>query len=505
KKILFFDFMKKQAIKKLLIANRSEIALRIMQAAKDLGIQTVAIYAPADRDMPFVQAADEAYVLEGEEASETYLNIPQILSIAKKTKVHAIHPGYGFLSENADFAAAVVKAGFLFVGPSAKVIKALGDKAQSKVLAKKAGVPTIPSLKDPLPKGKALEKAAIELGFPLLIKAAAGGGGKGMRVVESFKEFPEALAMAKREGKAYFGSDKVLIEKFLQKPRHVEVQILGDAQGNLLHLYERECSLQRRHQKVIEEAPSPSISPKLRQALCEAALKMGKVVDYVSAGTVEFIVDEKENFYLLEVNTRLQVEHAVTEWVTGVDLVKAQLKIAEGHALPLEQKDIVLRGHAMEARIYAEDPEQGFLPSEGSVAIWQPLQGPGIRWDESLKEGLVVSSLFDPMLAKVTAYGFKREEARQKLKRALGETVLLGIRHNMDFLKFVLDSQDFKKAYYHTGSLKDILEDFQKNRQDLAPDLWALAAILADKPVAKEVKATQGFDFPEALKGFYNV
>lgn len=493
--------------KKILIANRGEIALRVIHALRELNIQSVAIYAPADAKSRAVQAADEAYPLEGNEVSETYLDTKQILAIANKAQVDAIHPGYGFLSENAEFAKACQQAGIAFIGPEAKVIAEMGDKVEAKKLAEAAGVPTVPGFVGELPEGKKLDELVNSIGFPLLIKAAAGGGGKGMRIVKEAKEVKGAMASAQREAKAYFGDARVFLEKYLEEPRHIEVQILGDQHGNQVHLFERECSIQRRHQKMIEEAPSPSIDENLRQEICTAALNLAKQVNYTSAGTVEFIVDRENHFYFLEVNTRLQVEHPVTEWITGIDLVKAQIKIAEGHRLPFTQKDITRRGHAIECRLYAEDPEKEFLPGEGVIGVLREPERPGVRLDSGLQEGQEILGLFDPMLAKLSTYGFNRHEAISKMQSLLQDYVLLGLRHNLDFLKFVLDSQAFQSGHYHTHTVAELLPRFLTERKNMPGILAAIAAragkaSIRSLDVSDHSEATLGL--AKELNGFRN-
>ncbi|HEX5034474.1 MAG TPA: ATP-grasp domain-containing protein, partial [bacterium] len=356
----------------------------------------------------------------------------------------------GFLSENADFAEACAAADIRFIGPSPKVMRELGSKVASKRIAVQAKVPVVPGYEGAMPEGAELKKIAKKIGYPLLIKAAAGGGGKGMRVVSEEKDLESAVESAVREAFAFFKDGTVFLEKYLVNPRHIEVQILGDEKGNLVHLFERECSVQRRHQKMIEETPSPSIDAKLRAQICEAAVKLAKQAGYSNAGTVEFIVDSENHFYFLEVNTRLQVEHPITEWVTGVDLVKAQIMIAQGHGLPFKQEEIVQRGHAVECRLYAEDPENEFLPAEGAVGVLVEPQGPGIRIDSSLEQGQRVSPLYDPMLAKLTVYGINRKEALLKTDALLRDYVLLGTRHNLDFLRFTVNAKAFQDGHYHT-------------------------------------------------------
>jgi acetyl-CoA carboxylase biotin carboxylase subunit len=497
-------------VKKILIANRGEIARRVIAAARELGYGSVAIHSDPDSESLHVREADEAFALAGSEVKETYLDSEKILTIAKQGGVWAIHPGYGFLSENAPFAEDCAKAGIKFIGPSSDTMRRLGSKVASKELAKKAKVPVVPGFEGELPDGEALKKLAAKIGYPLLIKAAAGGGGKGMRVVHGPEELEDAARSAEREALAFFKDKTVFLEKYLQRPRHIEVQILGDEQGNLVHLYERECSVQRRHQKMIEESPSPSIDEKFRKEICAAALRIAKQVGYASAGTVEFIVDEENHFYFLEVNTRLQVEHPVTELVTGIDLVKAQIMVAEGHKLPFKQDDIVQRGHAIECRLYAEDPENNFLPAEGIVGVLHEPNRPGLRIDSSLEQGKPILSLYDPMLAKLIAYGFNRKEALAKMDALLRDYVLLGTRHNLDFLRFTLNSKPFTDGSYHTHSVAELLESYleKRGKNRPPPDLAFAVAAMAGKatkpsPAAASSAADRGAD-AQILNGFRN-
>lgn len=469
--------IQKKQIKKILIANRGEIAMRVVAAAKELGYKTVAIYSDADAEAKHVKAADESYPLHGFEARETYLDIGKVLKIAKDSKSNLIHPGYGFLSENAIFAEECAKAGIKFIGPSPQAMRNLGSKVASKEIARKAKVPVVPGYEGEIPSEEELQKIASQIGYPLLIKASAGGGGKGMRVVHKPEELKDATAAAQREALAFFKDEKIFLEKYIEKPRHLEVQILGDEKGNLVHLFERECSVQRRHQKMIEESPSPSITEKFREEICQAALRLAKEVGYYSAGTVEFIVDQNDQFYFLEVNTRLQVEHPVTEAVTGIDLVKAQILVAEGHALPFKQAEIQQRGHAIECRLYAEDPENQFLPSEGEVGVLHEPTRPGVRIDSALESRQKIASFYDPMLAKLITYGWNRREAIQKMDALLEDYTLLGLRHNLDFLKLIIRSTDFEKGRYHTHSSQEWLKEFLKSRAEIPPATFAVAAL----------------------------
>tara|TARA_X000000368_G_scaffold111836_1_gene87115 strand:+ start:6660 stop:8585 length:1926 start_codon:yes stop_codon:yes gene_type:complete len=419
---------------KLLIANRGEIACRIIKTAHEMGISCVAVYTDADSESPFVKLADEAIKL-----TDTYLNGKEIIEAAIKTKAQAIHPGYGFLSENAKFSRDVIKAGLIWVGPSSKVITSMGDKLKAKDIADKAGVPTLPMTTDP--------SKANTVGYPLLIKAAAGGGGKGMRIVESKKDLKDSIKGAQREAKAGFGDDRIFIERYVASSRHIEIQILGDSHGNIVHLGERECSIQRRHQKIIEESPSPRVDSKMRAAMGDAAIKLAKKLKYESAGTVEFLVDDKTGeFWFLEVNTRLQVEHPVTEEVTGKDLVYEQLRISRGEHLGYDQEDISWNGSSIEARLYAEDPTNDFLPATGTLIAYEVDKNIDARWDTGVKQGSVIGTDFDPMLAKVITKGRNRTDAANKLALALQSLHIGGVTTNRDFLVECLRSKDFHEG-----------------------------------------------------------
>ena len=429
---------------KLLIANRGEIACRVIRSAHDMGISCVAVYVDADADSPFVKMADEAIRL-----SDSYLNSKEIIQAALDTGAEAIHPGYGFLSENAKFSRDVLKAGLLWIGPSSRVITSMGDKLKAKDLAEKAGVPTLPMTTDP--------KKAKDIGYPLLIKAAAGGGGKGMRIVNSAKDLKESIQSAQREAKTGFGDDRIFIERYVPVSRHIEIQILGDSHGNVVHLGERECSIQRRHQKIIEESPSPRVDPEMRDAMGEAALKLAKKLKYESAGTVEFLVDDKTGeFWFLEVNTRLQVEHPVTEATTGIDIVHEQLRIARGENLGYYQEDIDWYGSAIEARLYAEDPRNDFLPATGTLIAYEPNSEVEARWDSGVEEGSVIGTEFDPMIAKVICYGENRLEAANKLSRALESLHIGGVVTNRDFLVSTLRSEAFLNGLTTTNFIEKV-------------------------------------------------
>jgi propionyl-CoA carboxylase alpha chain len=449
---------------KLLIANRGEIACRIIKSAHDMGISCVAVYVDADADSLFVKQADEAVRL-----SDSYLNSKEIIAAAKTTGAQAIHPGYGFLSENAKFSRDVLKEGLIWVGPNSRVITSMGDKLKAKVLAEKAGVPTLPMTTDP--------KKAGSIGFPVLIKAAAGGGGKGMRIVETKKDLKESILSAQREALSGFGDDRVFIERYVGSSRHIEIQILGDSHGNVVHLGERECSIQRRHQKIIEESPSPRVDPEMRREMGEAAVNLAKKLKYESAGTVEFLVDDKTGeFWFLEVNTRLQVEHPVTEGVTGKDLVYEQLRIARGEELGYEQDDIEWEGSSIEARLYAEDPSNDFLPATGKLIAYQPDSNIEARWDTGVEQGSVIGTDFDPMIAKVISTGKTRTDAANKLALALESLHIGGVITNRDFLVSSLRSDEF-----HQGlTTSDFIEKANPQRKiPIKGDNLELAASVA--------------------------
>jgi acetyl-CoA carboxylase biotin carboxylase subunit len=429
--------------RKILIANRGEIAIRIMRACRELGIQTVAVYSDADKNSLHPQHADEAIHIGPAAPKESYLDMDKIIAAARQTHADAIHPGYGFLSENASFAAAVASAQLTFIGPSADSIRAMGDKAESKLRMKAAGVPTVPGYEG-LETEEDFRRSAKEIGYPVLVKAAAGGGGKGMRVVNEENELREAIESARREALHAFGDEHLLIEKYVANAHHVEFQVFGDQYGNLVHLFERECSVQRRHQKIIEETPSPLLTPEVREEMGQAAVAAAKAVGYYNAGTVEFIFDpELSTFYFLEMNTRLQVEHPVTELVTGIDLVHWQIRVAAGEPFPFPQSHFTQRGHAIEGRIYAEDPANGFLPGAGRLLQFIEPRGPGIRVDSGFTAGDEVTHFYDPLLAKLIVHAENREAAVQRMQAALKEFIVHGLLTNIDFLQAVLSHPDF--------------------------------------------------------------
>jgi acetyl-CoA carboxylase biotin carboxylase subunit len=430
--------------KKVLIANRGEIARRLIIACRELGVAPVAVYSEPDAGMPWVRLADEAYLLKGAAATDTYLNQEAIFRAARLAEAKAIHPGYGFLSENSIFAAACIEHGLTFVGPKPEVIQLMGSKAEARELAVKCGVPVVPGLDSAGLSDADLAAASEAIGFPLLIKASAGGGGKGMRIVGSPNEFGDALRLARGEALSSFGNDHMLVERYLNEIHHVEIQILGDQYGKVVHLYERDCSIQRRHQKIIEESPSPVITGDLRTRMTEAAVTLAAAAGYENAGTVEFIVDGEGNYYFLEMNTRLQVEHPVTEMISGFDLAAWQMRIAAGEPLPFVQNAIPRNGHALECRVYAEDPAQGFLPSIGTLTTYKSPSGPGVRVDDGVESGSEITPYYDPMLAKVITWGQDRGEAIRKMERALREMVVLGVTTNIPYLLAILGEAQFR-------------------------------------------------------------
>jgi acetyl-CoA carboxylase biotin carboxylase subunit len=452
-------------IKKLLIANRGEIAVRIIRTCREMGIRAVAVYSDADRTAMHVQLADEAYRLGGNAPSESYLRQDRILEIAQQSKSDAVHPGYGFLSENPIFAARVAESGLIFVGPAAKAIRDLGDKTAARGIAKDLGIPTVPGTPESIVDEMVAQKASRDIGYPILLKAAAGGGGKGMRVVRSTDDFVPAFRTAQSEAKNAFGDDRVYIEKYIDSPRHVEIQILADRFGHVVFLGERECSIQRRHQKLMEESPSPVVDDELRLKMGEAAVRLIKHAGYSNAATVEFLVDKQRQFYFLEVNTRLQVEHPVTELLTSVDLVKEQILIASGLPLSFSQSDIQRNGHAIECRICAEDAEDNFLPSTGRLVRYEPPQGPRVRVDTGLRKGDEISIFYDPLMAKVISWGNVRSDAIQGMIRALKEFGIVGVKSTIPFCLFVLQNEQFRKGTFSTNFIEtqfnsNLLHDF---------------------------------------------
>ncbi len=441
-------------IKKLLVANRGEIALRVMRTAREMGIQTVAVYSEADREALHVRYADESVCIGAAASSESYLRGDKIIEVCKALKVDAIHPGYGFLSENAKFSQMVKDAGILFVGPSAHSIEIMGDKLSAKRAAAKYNIPMVPGTPDAVTDRTEAKKIASDIGYPVLIKASAGGGGKGMRIVENEEEFDEQMERAVSEAISAFGDGAVFVEKYVASPRHVEIQVLGDKHGNIIHLFERECSVQRRHQKVVEEAPSSCLTPEIRQAMGQCAVDVARSCGYYGAGTVEFIVDDKLNFYFLEMNTRLQVEHPVTEMITGVDLVRQMIYIAEGRPLEIKQEDLKINGHAMEIRVYAEDPTNNFLPDVGTLQTYVRPQGNGVRVDDGFEQGMAIPIYYDPMIAKLITYAGTREEAIEKMIRAIDEYQISGVQTTLDFCRFVMEHGAFRSGNFDTHFVK---------------------------------------------------
>lgn len=441
---------KQHSMKKILIANRGEIAVRIMRSAREMGIQTVAVYSDADRGALHVQYADEALLIGPAQSAASYLNIQAIINACKESGADAVHPGYGFLSENPDFADALNAAGITLIGPGADAMRVMGNKLSAKKIALEMGIPLVPGTSDPIENADEAIKAAEQIGFPILIKAAAGGGGKGMRVVKDSDSFTEQLGLAISEAKSAFGDGAVFLERYIEAPRHIEIQILADTKGNTVHLFERECSIQRRHQKVIEEAPSALLTPELRQKMGAHAVSLAQACHYAGAGTVEFIMDEASNFYFLEMNTRLQVEHPVTELITGLDLVKEQIRIAAGESLRITQDDIHIKGHAIELRIYAEDPENNFLPDTGRLSAYILPEGPGVRVDNGYRKDMEIPVFYDPMIAKLCVWGADRQEAIQRMSRAIGEYQISGIKNTLSFGKFVMQHPAFQSGDFDT-------------------------------------------------------
>ena len=465
-------------IKKVMAANRGEIAIRIFRAAKMLRLETVAIYTHVDRGAPHVRYADEAYCISESEDDTSYLKPEKIIEIAKKIGA-AIHPGYGFLSENADFVKQCEEAGVIFIGPSAKHIIEMGSKTGARKIMSNAGVPIVPGTKDPIKNIDELYKVADEVGFPVMLKAVAGGGGKGMRLVHNRNELEEMFNMATSEAERAFGCGDVYIEKYVEEPHHVEVQVLGDKHGNVIHFYDRECSIQRRHQKVIEEAPSPYISEETRQKMLDVSVKACKQIGYYSAGTLEYMVDKHQNFYFLEMNTRLQVEHPVTELITRVDLVRDMILVANGDTLPYKQEDIAMLGNAIECRIYAEDPENDFIPSPGTITVHEPPTGRNVRIDHAAHEGYTVPLFYDPMIAKLSTWARTRERAIQNMERSLLEYKILGIKTTIPFHQRVMKNETFLSGIYDTTFIdtKFDIEDL-KRRKELDPTVAIVASAI---------------------------
>lgn len=468
-----------KTINKILVANRGEIALRIMRSAREMGIITVAVYSAADRSALHVRYADEAVYIGEAPSNKSYLVIANIIEACLKTGADAIHPGYGFLSENADFARKVTEAGIIFIGPSPTAIEIMGNKLSAKAAALKYNIPMVPGTEEAIKDVGEAKERAIEVGFPILIKAAAGGGGKGMRIVEKVADFEEQMALAVSEATAAFGDGSVFIESYVGSPRHIEIQILGDSQGNIVHLFERDCSVQRRHQKVVEEAPSSILTPDKREKMGKCAVDVARSVNYTGAGTVEFILDENLDFFFLEMNTRLQVEHPVTELITGIDLVKEQIKIAQGEAISFKQEDLKINGHAIELRVYAEDPENNFLPDIGTLQTYITPKGPGVRVDDGFEQGMEIPIYYDPMIAKLITYGKDRAEAIARMERAIDEYKITGITTTLGFGKFVMKHDAFTTGNFDTHFVKKYVKPgVLENEQDLEV---SIAAIMIDR------------------------
>ena len=479
---------------KILIANRGEIACRVIRACRDLKIKTVAVYSEADRDALHVRMADEAYFIGESPSNKSYLDWKKIIEVAKNAGAEAIHPGYGFLSENSEFVREVSKAGITFIGPSPEAMEAMGGKISARKIAIKAGVPVVPGTTEPLKSADDALNTALKFGFPVMLKASAGGGGKGMRLVENESDLKNAFEAAQSESLASFGDSAIYVEKAIVRPRHIEIQIFSDSHGNSVHLGERECSIQRRHQKVVEECPSPINDPALRQKMGECAIKVAKAVDYVGAGTVEFLVsDLDKSFYFLEMNTRLQVEHPVTELATGIDLVREQIFVADGAELSFLQRDISWNGHAIECRVYAEDPENNFLPSPGKITRLRIPQGNGVRDDGGVYEGAEVSIYYDPMISKLVVYGRNRQEAIDRLRRALNEYEVGGIKTTLPFFRQIVEDQEFIAGQLDTGFIERFSERKKEEEiSDAEKDLALISAALFFSDNQKSISAEIG-------------
>ncbi|WP_052595767.1 acetyl-CoA carboxylase biotin carboxylase subunit [Aureispira sp. CCB-QB1] len=441
-------------MKKILVANRGEIAMRVMRTCREMGIKTVAVYSEADRNAPHVRYADEAVCLGPPASNQSYLLGEKIIAVAKELGVEGIHPGYGFLSENATFAKQVTDAGITFIGPKPHAIEMMGSKLAAKEAAKANDIPLVPGTEEAIEDPELAKKIALEIGFPILIKASAGGGGKGMRVVEKVEELDEQMERAISEAQSAFGDGSVFIEKYVTSPRHIEIQVLADTHGNVIHLFERECSIQRRHQKVVEEAPSIVLTPELRDAMGACAVRVAQLCDYVGAGTVEFLLENNKTFYFLEMNTRLQVEHPVTELISGVDLVKQQILIARGEKLSIQQEDLSIQGHALELRVYAEDPVNNFLPSIGNLSTYKIPKGTGVRVDDGFEEGMDIPIYYDPMISKLITYGKDRQEAIQRMLRAIEEYHIDGCETTLPFGTYVLQHDAFVSGNFDTNFVK---------------------------------------------------
>ncbi len=476
-------------MKKILVANRGEIAIRVMRTAKKMGIKTVAVYSTADRHAPHVKYADEAVLLGEAPSSQSYLRGEKIIEVSKALHVDAIHPGYGFLSENAEFAELCEQNNIIFIGPRSKAIRVMGSKLAAKETVKAYNIPMVPGVDEAITDVVKAKKIANDIGFPILIKASAGGGGKGMRVVEKESDLESQMDRAISEATSAFGDGSVFIEKYVSSPRHIEIQVMADDHGNVIHFFERECSIQRRHQKVVEEAPSSVLTPELREEMGQAAIKVARSCDYLGAGTVEFLLDDKHNFYFLEMNTRLQVEHPVSEIIAGVDLVELQIRVARGEELPLKQSDLRIQGHALELRVYAEDPLNNFLPSVGTLDVYRLPVGEGIRVDNGFEEGMEVPIYYDPMLSKLITYGETREEAIQLMIQAIDNYHVEGVETTLPFGKYVCEHDAFRSGDFDTHFVKnyyspEALLDEQKREAKIAAHI-AVKQYLADKNILK--------------------
>mgnify|MGYP000856017712 CR=1 FL=1 len=465
-------------MQKILVANRGEIALRIMRSIKKMGIKAVAVYSEADRNAPHVLFADEAVCLGAAPSAQSYLNGDKIIAFCKELGVDGIHPGYGFLSENADFAQKVEDAGITFIGPGPDAMRVMGSKLAAKDCVKKYNIPMVPGIDKAITDIALAKETAMQIGYPILIKASAGGGGKGMRIVEKEADFVEQMERAVSEAVSSFGDGAVFIEKYVKSPRHIEIQVLADKHGNAVHLFERECSIQRRHQKVVEESPSSVLTPALRKQMGEAAVMVAKSCNYISTGTVEFLMDDKLNFYFLEMNTRLQVEHPVTEMITGIDLVEEQIKIARGEALSFTQDDLTINGHSLELRVYAEDPLNNFLPSIGTLSKYTLPEGEGIRVDDGYVEGMAIPIYYDPMIAKLVTHGKDRTDAIQKMKNAIKEYKIEGLSTTLPFGTFVFEHEAFLSGHFDTHFVKNFYTPEKiKEKQKTNAELAAMVAV----------------------------
>lgn len=481
-------------MKKILVANRGEIALRIMRTCKEMGIATVAVYSDADRQAPFVRFADEAVHIGPAPSSESYLRGEKIIQVAQELGVEGIHPGYGFLSENAEFARNVKEAGLTLIGPSPEAMEVMGSKLAAKAAVKAYDIPMVPGTEGAVQGLEEAREVVKEIGLPVLIKASAGGGGKGMRIVEEESELDEQLHTAISEAESAFGDGSVFIERYVGGPRHIEIQIMADTHGNIVYLFERECSIQRRHQKVIEEAPSAVLTPEKRAEMGRCAVDVARACNYIGAGTVEFLYDEQDRFYFLEMNTRLQVEHPVTEEITGVDLVKEQIRVARGEQLSFSQEDLEIKGHAVEVRVYAEDPANNFLPDIGTLARYQPPKGPGVRVDDGFEEGMEIPIYYDPMIAKLVTYGSSREEAINRMIRAIDEYHISGVETTLGFCRFALQHEAFVSGHFDTHFVKNYWDGQPGEVPDEAEERIAVlmaARLFTEKSAQNGVEAHQ--------------